>query len=251
MSEALLAVDNLVAGYGKLAILQEVTLTVAPRQFTALLGPNGSGKSTLLKSIFGLTQGFGGTIAFAGRPLTGIPTESISRLGIAYVPQRENVFATMTVRENLRLAVRKQGRVAADQALDEAFALFPILGERERQRAGQLSGGERQMLAIAMGWLTRPALMMLDEPSAGLAPRLVTEVFRTLRQLGEQGIAMLVVEQNARSVLRWCDYAYILREGRLAFAGTAEEILADEETVKGYLGVRVGKTVAGSGSKLP
>lgn len=244
MNEALLAVDNLVAGYGKLTVLQEVSLAIGPERFYAVLGPNGSGKSTLLKTIFGLTQVFGGDVTFAGQSLIGRPTERISQMGIAYVPQRENIFASMTVRENLQLALRSLEHTEAAQALEEGHELFPILVERDRQRAGQLSGGERQMLAIAMGWLTRPTLMLLDEPSVGLAPRLVTEVFRTLKTLCEQGITMVVVEQNARSVLRWCDYAYVLREGRLVFEGTADEILADEDTVKGYLGVRAGSRMA-------
>jgi branched-chain amino acid transport system ATP-binding protein len=206
-------------------------------QFVAILGPNGSGKSTLLKSIYGFTNVTAGDIVMEGRSLLGTPTEAVGRFGLAYVPQRANVFTSLPVRDNLRLTVRKLPRREADAALDEAYRLFPILAERQQQHAGQLSGGERQMLAIAMGWLARPRLMLLDEPSAGLSPLFVTEVFRTLRTLCEQGITLVVVEQNARSVLRWCDYAYILREGQVAFQGSAEEIQADEETVKGYLGV--------------
>lgn len=236
----MLSLEALSAGYGKLIVLEEVSLAIEPKQFHAVLGPNGSGKSTLLKSVFGLTQVSGGDVVFEDRSVVGMPTERISQMGIAYVPQRENIFASMTVRENLMLAVRGLGRAEGEQALSNAYALFPILVEREGQRAGQLSGGERQMLAIAMGWLTRPTLMLLDEPSAGLAPRLVTEVFRTLQALCEQGITIVVVEQNARSVLRWCDYAFILREGRLVFEGTVDEVWADEDTVKGYLGVRAG-----------
>ncbi|MCB0073331.1 MAG: ABC transporter ATP-binding protein, partial [Caldilineaceae bacterium] len=205
---------------------------------TAILGPNGSGKSTLLKTIFGLTDCFGGDIILEGQPLIGLATEQISRQGIAYIPQRQNVFASMTVRENLLLALRHLNRTQAETAIAEATALFPILGQRAQQRAGKLSGGERQMLAIALGWLARPRIMLLDEPSAGLSPLFVTEVFRTLRQLcDENGITMVVVEQNARSILRWCDYAYVLREGQVAFQGSADDILNDEETVKGYLGV--------------
>lgn len=240
----MLSLEALSAGYGKLIVLEEVSLAIEPKQFYAVLGPNGSGKSTLLKSVFGLTQISGGDVVFEDRSVVGMPTERISQMGIAYVPQRENIFASMTVRENLMLAVRGLGRAEGEQALSNAYALFPILVEREGQRAGQLSGGERQMLAIAMGWLTRPTLMLLDEPSAGLAPRLVTEVFRTLQALCEQGITIVVVEQNARSVLRWCDYAFILREGCLVFEGTVDEVWADEDTVKGYLGVRAGSRMA-------
>ncbi|MCX6046834.1 MAG: ABC transporter ATP-binding protein [Chloroflexi bacterium] len=233
----MLTITHLSAGYGKLVVLYDINLTVEPAQFVAILGPNGSGKSTLLKTIFGMTYVVGGTIRFEDRSLLGIPTEAIGQHGIAYVPQRENVFTTMTVRENLLLALRKLPRHEADPLLQKAFALFPILEERQAQRAGRMSGGERQMLAIAIGWLAQPRLMLLDEPSAGLSPRMVSEVFRTLQTLAQSGITLIVVEQNARSLLRWCDYAYILREGQIAFQGATAEILADEETVKGYLGV--------------
>ena len=233
-----LAVRDLEAGYGKLTILHQVTLTVLPQQFTAILGPNGSGKSTLLKTIYGFTTVTGGAIDLLGESLLGVPSDRVGAHGLAYVPQRDNVFTSMTVRDNLRLAVRRLSKGDATHMLDEAYRLFPILAQRGDQRAGKLSGGERQMLAIALGWLARPRIMLLDEPSAGLSPLFVTEVFRTLRQLcDESGITMVVVEQNARSILRWCDYAYVLREGQVAFQGSADDILNDEETVKGYLGV--------------
>jgi branched-chain amino acid transport system ATP-binding protein len=232
----MLEVRNLTAGYGKLEILHALDLTVAQGQFVAILGPNGSGKSTLLKTIFGLTDVMGGTIVCDGTPLLGRRTETLGDLGLAYVPQRENVFRTMTVRENLLLSVRGQDSHRAAAALGECYALFPTLQKRLAQKAGQLSGGERQMLAIAMGWLMRPKLMLLDEPSAGLSPLFVTETFRTLQQLCGQGITLAVVEQNARSILRYCDYAYVLREGSVVFEGSAAQILADEETVKSYLG---------------
>ncbi|MEZ4673892.1 MAG: ABC transporter ATP-binding protein [Caldilineaceae bacterium] len=233
----MLTITDLSAGYGKLQILHAVNLTVEAGQFAAILGPNGSGKSTLLKSIFGLTDHFGGTIHMAQQRLNGLPTERISRRGIAYVPQRANIFTTMTVRENLLLALRGRLRHEIGPLLERAYDLFPILTERDQQRAGRLSGGQRQMVAIAIGWLTQPKIMLLDEPSAGLAPIVVTEVFRTLQQLSQQGMTLVVVEQNARSLLRWCDYAYVLREGQLAFQGTAAALLADEEMAKGYLGI--------------
>jgi branched-chain amino acid transport system ATP-binding protein len=238
----MLKVQNLTAGYGKLEILHAVDLTVEEGQFVAILGPNGSGKSTLLKTIFGLTDVSGGSITCGGQPVLGRRTESMGELGLAYVPQRENVFRSLTVHENLQLAVRGQSGQSATAAIGECYALFPTLQKRLRQKAGQLSGGERQMLAIAMGWLARPKLMLLDEPSAGLSPLFVTETFRTLKDLCGQGITMAVVEQNARSILRYCDYAYVLREGAVAFQGSAAQILADEETVKSYLGVGKVKT---------
>ena len=233
----MLTISNLDAGYGKLVILHDLSLTVAAHRFTAILGPNGSGKTTLLKSIYGLANVFAGDIQLDGKSLRGVATEQVGSYGLAYVPQRQNVFTDLAVEENLRLAVRRLPRGERAAVLAQAQELFPILAKRGQQRAGQLSGGERQMLAIALGWLSRPKLMLLDEPSAGLSPLFVTEVFRTLKMLSETGITMAVVEQNARSILRWCDEAYILREGRLAFHGSAQEILTDEETVKEYLGV--------------
>jgi branched-chain amino acid transport system ATP-binding protein len=235
----IVSIQKLSAGYGKLIILHDLSLVAGVNQFTAILGPNGSGKSTLLKSIFGLTKIAGGSIQIGEQELVGMSTEQISDLGISYVPQRENVFSALSVRENLRLALRKLDRSHAGQTLHDAYQLFPILAKREHQRAGQLSGGERQMLAIAIGWLLRPGVMLLDEPSAGLSPLLTKEVFRTLRHLASQKLTLIVVEQNARSILQWCDYVHILREGQLAFQGTAEECRANEDLVKQYLGTGV------------
>ena len=147
------------------------------------------------------------------------------------------IFDELTVLDNLQLGSRSLPRESRDAALDELLELFPILGRRKAQRAGLLSGGEHQMLAIAIAWLSRPTIMLLDEPSAGLAPVIAIEVFRVLQELSQQGITLIVVEQNARRILQYCDYAFVLREGRLAFQGTAAECLADEETIKGYLGV--------------
>ena len=232
-----LAIKHLTAGYGKLEILQDLSLEVESGQFVGILGPNGSGKSTLLKSIFGLTTIFSGTIQIGPQALQTLPTEAIGAKGLAYVPQRENVFASLSVRENLQLAMRNLARSAAEERLQAAYLLFTILRQRLTQRAGSLSGGERQMLAIALGWLPRPQVMLLDEPSAGLSPKFVGEVFRTLQQLAQAGMTLVVVEQNARSLLRWCDYAFLLRQGKLAFQGNAHALLTDEETVKNYLGV--------------
>lgn len=234
---ALLKIDQLAAGYGKLQILHDLSLTVDTGQFIGIFGPNGSGKSTLIKTVFGLTRVFGGSITLEDKSLIGIPTEQIGTYGVAYVPQTQNVFTTMTIRENLLLAGRYLKPDQMPRALSEIYEIFPILAERGSQRAGQLSGGERQMLAISIAFMPHPRLMLLDEPSAALAPVLVTEIFRTLRRLCERGITLVVVEQNARSLLRWCDYGYVLREGQIVFQGTAADILADEETAKSYLGI--------------
>ena len=234
----MIQVNNLTAGYGKLEILQDLSLSFGARQLSAVLGPNGSGKSTLMKAIMGINRIFAGSIQLEDRELVGMPTEAISSLGLAYVPQRENIFDELTVLDNLQLGSRGLPGDERASALDELLELFPILGRRQTQRAGLLSGGEHQMLAIAIGWLSRPSIMLLDEPSAGLAPVVALEVFGVLKELGQQGITLIVVEQNARRILQYCDHAYVLREGRLAFEGTAAECLADEETIKGYLGVR-------------
>lgn len=240
----MITITDLRAGYGKLEILHNLSLTLEANQFTAILGPNGSGKSTLLKSIFGITHIFSGSVRYGELELVGLQTESIGRHGIAYVPQRQNIFPTMSVRDNLLLAARTLTKQEQEIALNEAFEMFPILKKRRGQQAGQLSGGERQMVAMAIAWLMRPQVMLLDEPTAGLAPVVAKEVFQTLQTLREQGLTLIVVEQNARSVLRWCDYAFVMREGALAFQGTAEECLADEETVKSYLGVGIGKKMS-------
>ncbi len=233
----MIAIHNLTAGYGKLEILQDLSLSFADQQFSAVLGPNGSGKSTLMKAIMGLNTVFGGSIKLKGIELIGTRTEEIPRLGIAYVPQRENIFNELTVQENLQLGLRSLPKADRPAALQELLAIFPILGRRGGQRAVTLSGGEHQMLAIAIAWLSKPAIMLLDEPSAGLAPAIASDVFRILQELSEAGITLVVVEQNARRILQYCDYAFVLREGKLVFQGSAEACLRDEETIKGYLGV--------------
>ena len=233
----MIAIHNLTAGYGKLEILQDLSLTFADQQFSAVLGPNGSGKSTLMKAIMGLNTVFGGSIQLNGRELIGTRTEEIPRLGIGYVPQRENIFNELTVLENLQLGARSLPNADRPAALKELLSIFPILGRRGAQRAVTLSGGEHQMLAIAIAWLSKPAIMLLDEPSAGLAPAIASDVFRILQELSERGITLVVVEQNARRILQYCDYAFVLREGNLVFQGAAEACLQDEETIKGYLGV--------------
>ncbi len=237
----MLSVENLSAGYGKLTILHDISLAVDESQFVAILGPNGSGKSTLLKSIYGFTNITAGDIRFEGESLIGMPTELVGGCGLAYVPQRENVFTSMTVSDNLRLTVRKLDGHAADQALAEAYELFPILATRQHQRAGQLSGGERQMLAIAMGWLARPKLMLLGRTQR-----------RTIAALRDRSLPHAANTEPQRASRSWsssrtraacCAGATTptsCAKARLAFHGTADEIQADEETVKGYLGVGFG-----------
>src|SRR5271165_3574959 len=185
---ALLSINQLSAGYGKLQILYDISLDIESGQFIGIFGPNGSGKSTLIKTVFGLTRTFAGTIVFDSVALNGLPTEKISSRGIAYVPQTQNVFTGMSVRENLQLAGRQLTREQLAKGLKSAFEMFPVLHDRQSQRTGSLSGGERQMLAISIAFITRPRLMLLDEPSAALSPLLVTEIFRQLRHMRDQGI---------------------------------------------------------------
>ena len=203
----MISIRSLTAGYGKLEILQDLSLTFADRQFSAVLGPNGSGKSTLMKAIMGLNTVFGGSIQLHGRELIGTPTEAISRLGIAHVPQRENIFDELTVQENLQLGARSLPKAERPAALQELLDIFPILGRRRSQRAVTLSGGEHQMLAIAIAWLSKPQIMLLDEPSAGLAPAIASDLFRILQELSEAGITLVVVEQKRAAhpaILRLC-----------------------------------------------
>ena len=234
----MITVKGLQAGYGKLEVLHDINLQFEPDQFTAILGPNGSGKSTLIKSIFGLTSIWDGSITFAAHELVSMPTEKISSLGLAYVPQRENVFSELTIQDNLLLGMRLMSKEDRRSALEELYELFPILQKRSRQKTGELSGGERQMVAIAIGWLTRPKIMILDEPTAGLAPIVASEVFDVLRRICANGLTLIIVEQNARRVLKYCDYAFVLRQGQLVFQGSAAQCLNDPETIMNYLGVR-------------
>jgi branched-chain amino acid transport system ATP-binding protein len=237
----LLKVANVeTAYYGRLTVLRGVSLEVQPRQIVALLGSNGAGKSTLLKTIMGMIpdQPEKGSIEFAGRRLNSRDPEDIARLGIGYVLEGRGIFPELTVEENLRLGTytRQNGTGVADD-IARTHVLFPILLERGAQLAGTLSGGEQQMLAIARALLTRPALLMLDEPSLGLAPRLVTEIFRIITEINRDGTAILLVEQNARMALSIAHYAYVLESGRLVLEGPATELLENANVQELYLGV--------------
>ena len=236
----MLSITDLTAGYGKLTILHDVSLAVPAGQFAAILGPNGSGKSTLLKTIVGLTTIERGAIEFDGQPIAGRRTETIRGLGLAYVPQRENVFKSMTVRENLLLAVRGLNRQDAWRCAGRM--LWPLSraqgspgpARRQPQRRRAADAGHRARLAGAAQ--AHDARRTERRPLAPLRDRSLPHAAAPCR---DAGITLVVVEQNARSVLRWCDYAYLLREGQIAFQGAAADLLADEETVKSYLGVKI------------
>ena len=229
----LLEVEDLHAGYGQVNVLEDVSLTVGDGETVALLGANGAGKTTTLRAICGMVPPRG-RVRIAGRDVTKRSTEQIVTLGVAHVPEGRGTFAPLTVDENLRLgAYLRRGR----PSLKRVFDLFPRLEERRHQPAGTLSGGEQQMLAIARALMLRPKLMLLDEPSLGLAPKLVRELFKTLRRIKEDdGTALLVVEQNANLVLEFADAAHVLETGREVLSGSAAEVSKDETMRKAYLG---------------
>jgi branched-chain amino acid transport system ATP-binding protein len=234
-----LSIRGLHAGYGKFAVLRGVDLAVEPGSLVALIGANGAGKSTLLKCVSGLIHPTVGEIHAAGRRIERLAPAAIVRLGLSHVPERRQVFAELSVADNLRLGAYRARLSSGELAnrIDETLALFPALASRLADDAAALSGGQQQMLAIARGLMSKPRLLMLDEPSLGLAPALVREIFAALRHLRESGLSILLVEQNARGSLAIADRAYVLDGGRVALEGTGRELLASPEVVRRYLGV--------------
>ena len=233
-----LHVSDLVAAYVRgLPVIHGVSIEVDRREIVTLIGPNGAGKSTLLKAIAGLIACEAGHVRLDGRDVTALPAHEVVTAGIGFVPQTGNVFTALTVHENLKVGAHVI-RGALNARLERAYALFPPLAARRALRARTLSGGERQMLAIARALMTDPTLLMLDEPTAGLAPRMVEDVFRQLRGLAETGIAVLMVEQNARAALGVSDRGYVLTEGKNRFAGSARALLDDSRVAHAFLGSR-------------
>jgi branched-chain amino acid transport system ATP-binding protein len=233
---SMLTIAGLRAGYGKIEVLHDVTLKVDQGQIVTLIGANGAGKTTLLKTISGLIRPTAGTIAFEGESLVRRPAHKIVGLGISHVPEGRAILKRMTVLDNLRMGayVRNDADVARD--IDAVFGRFPVLGERRSQMAGTLSGGEQQMLAIGRALVARPRLLLLDEPSLGLAPKFVTRIFLTLRELKQEGKTILLVEQNARQALQVADTGYVMERGRIAFSGTGAALLDMPEVRRTYLG---------------
>jgi len=234
-AEALLEVRGLDAGYGDLQILTDVDLDVAEGEYVTIVGPNGAGKSTVMKSVFGLTNLMDGTVTFEGSDVTGLRPEEIIREGIGYVPQNDNIFASLTVRENLEMGAYILDTFPQD-ALDAVFERFPILEERQSQKAGTMSGGQRQMLAMGRALMLEPSLLLLDEPSAGLAPDLVDEMFDRIDAINDAGTAVLMVEQNAKEALRRCDRGYVLANGRNRYMDDGDALLDDEQVRQDFLG---------------
>jgi branched-chain amino acid transport system ATP-binding protein len=237
----MLKVRNLEAGYGPLKVLSQVSLHVSAGEIVTLIGANGAGKSTLLRALSGLLVPHGGEILFDGRSIRGLPAERVVDLGIALVPEGRQVFAAMSVHENLVLGGYVAARRTRDArgtaaALERVFALFPVLRERTEQLAGTLSGGEQQMLAMGRALMTDPRLLMMDEPSMGLAPLIVRDIFRAIQQLRGEGRTVLLVEQNARAALRIADRGYVIETGKLVLEGEAGFLLGDREVQRAYLG---------------
>jgi branched-chain amino acid transport system ATP-binding protein len=236
----LLQLKDLHAGYGAVRALKGMSLDVPEGAIVALLGANGAGKTTTLKVISGLVRSTRGSLLFDGKPLDGLSPTAIVRRGIVHVPEGRRIFPDLTVIENLKAgAYTRNNRGEVESDLHGVFHLFPILQERSRQLGGSLSGGEQQMLAIGRGLMARPRLLLLDEPSLGLAPRIIAEIFATLRHINEKrGVTMLVVEQNANLVLRNACLGYVLQLGRVVLGGPAERLRENRQVVESYMGVQ-------------
>ena len=232
---SLLTVNAVTSGYGDMEILHGVSIEVGAGKIVTVIGPNGAGKSTLMKTIFGLLTPTAGQITFAEEEITGLSPDLVVRRGMAYVPQVENIFPSLTVHENLEMGAF----ILTDdfsRQLEEIYELFPILKDRRKQRVGKMSGGERQMVAMGRALMLDPKLLMLDEPSAALAPNLAAMIFERIVAINESGVAILIVEQNAKESLKLSDRGYVLASGRNRFEDTGENLLANEDVGQLYLG---------------
>ncbi len=234
----MIEVQALSAGYGKVPALREVSFSVAEHETVAVIGPNGAGKSTLLKTIVGLVRSTAGSVLLDGKETTGFTPDQMVREGVALVPEGGRVFPNMTVLDNLRMgAFTCRNNVKPGGVLDELYGLFPILAKRSGQFARTLSGGERQMLAIARGLVSKPRLLMLDEPSLGVAPKLVDEIYDKLSMLSKRGMTVLLVEQNTSYALELADRGYVLENGQVVLQGAAKELAGSDHVRKHYLGL--------------
>jgi branched-chain amino acid transport system ATP-binding protein len=238
MPQALLQLDRLSVHYGGIQALRDVSLKVAPGEIVTLIGANGAGKTSCLRAISGLIPSGGGSIHWAGQDLKKMDAATRVRLGLAHAPEGRMVLAQQSVEDNLKLGafVHRRDKAGAEQSLEEAYQLFPRLRERRHQSAGTLSGGEQQMLAIGRALMARPKLLLLDEPSLGLAPLVVAEIFDRMRGLNEKGMALLLVEQNAQLALRLAQRAYVLESGQIVLEGQAQDLLRDSRVRTAYLG---------------
>lgn len=232
----MLRIERANAWYGQIQALRDVSLYVAEHEIVTLIGANGAGKSTLMMSVFGQPPLRSGSITFAGQDLTHVPSHKVSSYGITLVPEGRRVFAQMTVGENLLTGAmhRRDADIASD--IERVYATFPVLKERRGQRAGTLSGGEQQMLAIGRGLMARPKLLLLDEPSLGLAPLIIRQIFKILAKIAAEGTTIFLVEQNANMALKFAQRGYVLVNGKIALAGTSAELLANDDVQRAYLG---------------
>jgi branched-chain amino acid transport system ATP-binding protein len=235
MTQPALEVEHLSVRYGRVEAVRDVSFSVAEGSLVTLVGANGAGKSTIINAVSGIVRPHGGRVRFRGTDITRTPAHKLVARGLVQVPEGRQILATLTVAENLAMGGWHRGRAAA-RAIDEMYQRFGVLGERRDLPAGTLSGGEQQMLAIARALVAEPALLLLDEPSMGLAPLVVNEVFDVVAQIREAGTTVVLVEQNARRALRAADHGYVLRTGEVVRSGPAAELLADDDVVQAYLG---------------
>ena len=232
---ALLELKHVVAGYGGAPILNGVNMAIEQSDIGVIVGPNGAGKSTTLKAIFGLLKVTGGTVEFLGESIANSLPDKLVPKGLSFVPQEKNVFTSMTVEENLEMGAftRKDD---FSETMQWVYEMFPVLAEKRRQATGELSGGQRQMVAMGRALMSKPKLLMLDEPSAGLSPRYVIEIFETIVRVNREGVGVLMVEQNARQALAFASKGFVLAQGQNRFTGTGAELIADPEVAKSFLG---------------
>ena len=240
MAEALLAVSNVETYYGPIMALRGVSFTVPAGAIVTILGANGAGKTTILKTVSGVMDPQKGSVTLEGRPIHGLDPDRVARLGLSHVPEGREVFPFLSVRENLRMgAYARRDTAAVAQDLEMVTEYFPVLASRAEQRAGSLSGGEQQMLAIGRALMARPKVMLLDEPSLGLAPKLVKDIFDIIRRINrERGVTVLLVEQNANLALQTADYGYVLELGRIVMEDTCERLLQKDDIREFYLGLK-------------
>ncbi len=238
--KVILRTEKLFGGYGKMVIVHEATIKLHEGELVALVGPNGAGKSTLLKAIYGVAKVFGGKVYLEDNDVTKVPPEQKTRMGMAFIPQTDNVFPDLTVEENLEMgAYILKDKEEIRRRMEEVFDLFPILREFRKRRAGNLSGGQRQMLAVGRALMTRPKVLFLDEPTAGLAPKIAIELIARLRDIRKAaGVSMILVEQHAKRALEASDRGYVLVGGRIVLEGTGQEILSRPDLQQIFLGVK-------------
>ena len=236
--QPMLAVEDLVVRYGQVEALHGLSLEVYPGEVVALIGSNGAGKSTTLRAVSGVIRPTSGRVLFQGRDITGLPSHQIVRLGLGHVPEGRQVFANQSVRDNLLLGgyAYSRDQAGSRQIMEREFQRFPVLGERQNQLAGTLSGGEQQMLAISRGLMSRPKMLLMDEPSMGLAPLLVKQVASTIQALQQEGVTILLVEQMATMALYVADRAYVIQNGRVRLEGPSRDLASNPEVIRAYLG---------------